>query len=509
MLLATRCFFLLSVLSVLLAPLSAAQERALPPNVRVRLFAANAPSEVTFEANGPVQFYAGRYRQQPILQLQRGEEVAVSVRGEELRLRTESGTLFARSLLAAPEGTATWSVGVTSGARPAAARRYAGALTLSVAGGATLQLVNRVDLDTYVAGVVASEYGFDDLEGSKAMAVAARTYALQQSTAAHGDYDQDDHVGSQVYRGLDKMTPVAREAASATRGEVLTHDGALIEAFYFASSGGRTASNEDVWDGPPRPYLRGKADPYDDASPHASWRATLDRRTLLKRLSKAYGFDVRGFTVEEKSADGRVHTVELLGPGTRSASMSGNDFRLFANEQTDGLGIRSTLFDAERSGGRYVFEGRGWGHGVGLSQYGARQMAQRGADYKEILSFYYTDVHLAHLGAPAESTPLDDAPPVTVAQNGRSAPEASAPNGATPGRAVPEAADEETDAQEEKGDFEVVPEVAAVAEAARKTRAAAQAENAPPEAPPVATTGWGTAPKPETSEDQGSRRPGW
>ena len=147
------------------------------------------------------------------------------------------------------------------------------------------------------------------------------------------------------------------------------------------------ASNEAVWDGPARPYLRGKEDPYDGASPHATWRASLDRQTLLKRLSEKYGFDVRGFIADDKSAGGRVRTVELLGPGSRRASMSGNDFRLFANEQTDDLGIRSTLFDAERRGGRYVFEGRGWGHGVGLSQYGAPRWPSAGRTTRKFSRF--------------------------------------------------------------------------------------------------------------------------
>ncbi len=384
--------------------------------VRVRLFDAEAPRAAVLRADGgPLDLLAGDPGS-PLFRLERGEAITVNRRGEELRVVTPTGALFAQALRVVPvEDDAAWSVEIAGGP---SARTYAGALALTPdpADAQALHLVNAAPLEAYVASVVAGEYGFDDLEGSKAMAVVARTYALHDAEKYGPGYDLVDHVGSQVYGGTEAVTPVAREAAESTRGEILTHRGAPIEAVYSASSGGHTANNEDVWDATEvLPYLRGKRDPYDGASPHKSWRTTVARSELLSRLSARHGFDARGFTIEDRSRDGRVSTVKILGPGGRSALMQANAFRLFVNEQTSGYGLRSTFFDAERRGDQYVFEGRGYGHGVGLSQYGAREMARQGYDYRDILSFYYTDVALETLDGtledPLPAAPLAQQPP--------------------------------------------------------------------------------------------------
>jgi stage II sporulation protein D len=284
-----------------------------------------------------------------------------------------------------------------------------------------LQLVNMVPLETYVAGVVASEYTLDDTEGMKAMAVVARTYALQGATASNGAYDHVDHVRSQVYRGVGSITAEARSAAEATRGEVLTHEGRIIQAVYSSSSGGHTANNEDVWDADEElPYLRGKRDPYDTASPHDDWQATVSRPALLRALSRHYGLEVNGFLLGDRSADGRVETVDLLGTNGSTRTVSSNDFRLAVNQSLSDVNLKSTLFDARRSGDQYVFEGQGFGHGVGLSQWGAHEMANRGFGYRDILSFYYTDVALTTLDD-ADAIPLE--PTTPIASN--PAPEAS------------------------------------------------------------------------------------
>ncbi len=388
----------LALLTLLLSWASVAAAQA-PQHIRVRLFERQRPAEATLEAQAPLTLYAGDY-DTPIARLQTGETATLSVRGEDVHVSTGAMNFFARALRVVPAETGRWTLAVTKGRATPDARTYTGVLHVAPAGADRLRLINDAPIQDYVAGVVASEYGLGDLAGAKAMAVAARTYAFRDAATSETAYDQTDHTGSQVYRGVGPITPTARRAARTTRGEVLTYDGALIEAVYFSSSGGHTADNDDVWDGRPLPYLRGKSDPYDD-SPYQHWRTTIDRSRLLDRLSARYGFDVRGFVISARSEDGRVNTVELLGPNGRRTQMQANAFRLFANAQTGGT-IRSTFFDAARRGDRYVFEGRGFGHGVGMSQYGAHEMAQQGYGYRDILHFYYTDVHLTTLdGLPA------------------------------------------------------------------------------------------------------------
>jgi stage II sporulation protein D len=229
------------------------------------------------------------------------------------------------------------------------------------------------------------------------MAVVARTYGLKAAQKFDGDYDHGDGTLSQVYSGLSAITPGARRAAEATRGEVLTYGGDLIEATYFSSSGGHTANNEDVWDASAAlPYLRGRPDPYDAEAPNRRWTVALDRAAVLRVLGRRFGGEVVGFVVADRSRDGRVRTIGLLRPGRQREAVQANAFRL-ALSAVPGPALKSTWFTARRSGDRYVFEGRGFGHGVGLSQYGAHAMSERGMSYRDILAFYYQGATLTRL----------------------------------------------------------------------------------------------------------------
>jgi stage II sporulation protein D len=251
-----------------------------------------------------------------------------------------------------------------------------------------MRLVNHVDLETYVAAVVTSEYGLDDLEGNKAMAVLARTYALRALGKYGDDYDHVDHSLSQVYHGVGDLKPQAIEGALATRGKVLTYEGALIEAVYHAESGGHTADNETVWSGgKPITYLRGVSDPFANQSPYASWTYRASRVKLLGALSRKYGGRVTGIRIGERSSDGRVATLHLL-RRPKDLEVPANEFRLLFLTTFGQYSLKSTNFSARRDGGYYLFEGTGFGHGVGVSQWGAHEMAGRGFGYEDILKFY-------------------------------------------------------------------------------------------------------------------------
>jgi stage II sporulation protein D len=347
----------------------------------------------------------------PVLRVSAGQTASVGVRGAEVSLRRGKRGLYAPSLLLRPSGEATWTLKLENGTT----RTYTGSLRLQPdpeRAGALL-LVNLVPLEDYVASVVASEYPFDDdLEGAKAMAVVARTYALRAAKKFEGAYDHVDHTLSQVYRGHRAVTGHARQAADATRGQVLTHDGTLIEAVYFSSSGGHTANHEDVWDADRvLPYLRGRPDPHDRPSPHHEWTTRIDRTTLLQALSDAKGFSVDGFLIADRSDEGRVRHVDLLRPDGSKHRMQANAFRLIVSRRVADARLKSTWFDARRRGTAYVFEGRGYGHGVGLSQWGAHIMAGNGADYQEILRFYYAGVRIERLDG------VQVAPPVLPVAN--------------------------------------------------------------------------------------------
>lgn len=355
----------------------------------------------------------------PPFQVKSGETTRLSVRGNEVVLRRGDDGLYGQSLHLAPASEARWSLALND----APPDTYTGGLHVAPAeNGDGLLLVNSVPLNDYVASVVASEYGFDDQEGAKAMAVVARTYALYSAKNYTGNYEHVDGTLSQVYAGVDAVTGTARFAARQTRGEILTYEGSPIQAVYFSSSGGHTASNEYVWKSDtPVPYLRGKEDPYDQNSPHHRWSATVDRAALVDALSDHQGATVEGFLIGDRSPEGRVSTLELLVSEGSSVEIDANTFRLVVNEALHEEPLRSTWFDARRVGPAYVFEGRGFGHGVGLSQWGAHAMAQQGMGYREILRFYYTGVRIERMDGvqlapslpPVAEEPVPDPPDST------------------------------------------------------------------------------------------------
>ena len=342
----------------------------------------------------------------PVLRISAQRSVTIGVRGQEVFLKRGKRGLYAPSLHLTSSREAVWSLKLDNGA----VRTYSGGLRMEPdpKQQGTLLLVNVVPLEEYVASVVASEYPFeDDLEGAKAMAIVARTYALRASEKFDGAYDHVDHTLSQVYRGRRAVTGTARRATAATRGEVLTHNGTLIEAVYFSSSGGHTANHEDVWNADRvLPYLRGRPDPYDRPSPHHEWTTRISRPKLLRALTRDQGFRVEGFLIADRTEVGRVRTIDLLRPDGTRHNIRANAFRLIISRAVPDANLKSTWFDARRDGASYVFEGRGYGHGVGLSQWGAHIMATKGADHEEILNFYNSDVHIERMDGVQVAPPV-------------------------------------------------------------------------------------------------------
>lgn len=250
-----------------------------------------------------------------------------------------------------------------------------------------LAVVNEVPLERYLAGTLSREmYGSWDQGALQAQAVASRTYALhQRTTHAERPWHLSAGTASQVYGGVDAESAAVEEALGATRGQILTHAGTPILAVFHSSSGGQTASAEEVW-GEPRDYL--VSVPVDDEwdSPDSYWRARVSR-TTLGRAAATVAEDVgaiRSARVSERTESGRVARLELAGE-SGSVSLTGRLLRSALGEST----LKSTLFEVRQEAGDFVFVGSGNGHGVGMSQWGARAMARRGDGYAEILSAFY------------------------------------------------------------------------------------------------------------------------
>jgi stage II sporulation protein D (peptidoglycan lytic transglycosylase) len=245
---------------------------------------------------------------------------------------------------------------------------------------AGLYLINELPLEEYVKHVVSAEVGMNwDLEALKTQAVIARTYALyQKSINNNTNYDLTSTVLDQVYKG-NVVDAKISYAVAQTKGEVLTYDGKLIEAFYHSTCGGETEDPQEVF-GKNYPYLR-PVKSKCDLSPYWSW----DREIPLEEIGRALGVSgIKDISIQSYTSTGRVRVLKVL-YDKGVLTVKATDLRKMLGWKR----LPSTKFTFTRKGDELVFEGKGYGHGVGLCQWGALEMAREGKSYREILSFYY------------------------------------------------------------------------------------------------------------------------
>jgi stage II sporulation protein D len=264
--------------------------------------------------------------------------------------------------------------------------RYRGEIEFRLISG-RVQVINEVELEDYVTGILGREIYPDwHPETLKAQAVAARSYALQQRAESG---DQAFHVeagtASQVYGGLTAETPAIRAAVEATRGEYLAYGRKPILAVYHSAAGGRTASSEEVW-GRALPYLVSLEVEDEQDSPDTYWRASISK-TKLGRALDSLGIRIgtpRELQVVDRSRSGRALRLRIRGDKGKH-TLEARALRTALGESV----IRSTLFEIRPARDAFVFVGSGHGHGVGMSQWGAQSMAQRGSTYREIVQTFY------------------------------------------------------------------------------------------------------------------------
>lgn len=263
---------------------------------------------------------------------------------------------------------------------------YRGRVLLLAADG-KITAVNWVDLETYLFSVLGGEMHANwPQEALKAQAVAARTYALyRRERSAHKIYDVGVNTSYQVYKGLASESPATQTAVQATQGQVLTYGNQVIEAVFHSSSGGYTENAEDIWQRP-APYLRGVPD-FDQTAPVFQWSETFTAEQFQKRVV-GIG-QVRQAIPERVTPRGRVVSMRLEGT-SGSRTISGRELR-------QALNLRSTLFTIAIADNTIRIDGRGFGHGIGMSQWGAFAMAQQGYSYQQILSHYYQGTALSQL----------------------------------------------------------------------------------------------------------------
>lgn len=231
-------------------------------------------------------------------------------------------------------------------------------------------------------------------------AIVARSYATARLGRHRAEgFDVCDTTHCQVYDPARiktaRLAPLAREAVRRTAGRILSYANRPAEALFHADCGGHTASAGAVWGGQSVPYLRARADELDPAA-HRRWKwsASADglRAALAADARTDVGRRLTGITVATRDESGRARQVALDGDTPRT--VRGEDFRLAIVRALGIRTIQSTRLAITRSGSTYVFEGSGFGHGVGLCQAGAAARARRGETTAAILAVYFAGTRL-------------------------------------------------------------------------------------------------------------------
>jgi stage II sporulation protein D len=258
-------------------------------------------------------------------------------------------------------------------------------------------------LRQYLYGVVGKEIESNyPIEALKAQAVCARTNALYYINIAREKglpYDVKNSVFNQVYNKDDGDNINVINAVNSTHGEILTYNNKIVEAFFCASSGGCTDSAENVW-GPGDSYAIAVLDPYSKHGPYKKWTKIFSSSQISNILGVS---SVKDIKVLKRDISGRIEIIEIKTDSGITKTMSGNNFRLdFIYNNPGGIFIDSdtlpsTMFKVKKSGNNFIFSGKGYGHGVGMSQYGTKVMAEKGFDYKQILHYYFPLLKIIHI----------------------------------------------------------------------------------------------------------------
>ena len=257
----------------------------------------------------------------------------------------------------------------------------------------SIGVIDIVPIEEYIMGVLSGEMPVEfELEALKAQAVAARSYVMaQMERNINNDYDVVDTVMNQVY--LDKeylMTAwkgsytdninKIKTAVMETKGEYISYDGKVAEALFFSTSPGLTENSEDIFTYKV-PYLRSVDSHWDSISSAYNSTTTYTLKEFYNLLDLPYN-DKLNVEIISTTSTGRIKTIKINGK------------ELSGNYVCSNLSLKSTYFEIIKEDTKVIIKNKGYGHGVGMSQYGAQGMALEGYNYEDILKHYYTGVEI-------------------------------------------------------------------------------------------------------------------
>lgn len=338
---------------------------------------------------GPVMSSKDAQDLQDRWNLNPGDWTFVQSSPDRIRVETSNGMTLLVYSGSNPPYFSSLTTDIRQSVLQAGQSKYRGTITAIRTDYQPLTIVNKLSIEQYLYGVVPREMPHTwHIEALKAQAVAARGFAMANigKNETQG-FDVCNTTYSQVYGGYAAEQSNTNQAVDQTHGKVMTAAGKLVIPYYHSSSGGRTESSEYVWNAAVS-YARGIDDPYSLDAPHARWDAVFTLNEVEQMLQQR-GIHVGSVTdlrIMEFSPNGRVQELVIYGTNG-SQSLYKQDTRSF-------FGLRSNYFDLTIQDNSVMIEGRGYGHGVGMSQHGARGMADNGYSWQQILAHYYTGVRI-------------------------------------------------------------------------------------------------------------------
>lgn len=345
-----------------------------------------------------------------------GEVIGTSSPGQTWRMQAKGAWIDVSAPGGAAQGLYTGPIQVSPTTREGrikvSDREYRGSMEVLNKDG-KLTVVNILDVENYLRGVVPPEIGKlaeDGIEALKAQAIAARTYTVTNLGRRKAlGFDLYGTVADQVYHGYSAEWSVADRAIAETRGVIATYEGKPIAAQYSSTCAGETESIVDAWGGEPIPYLRSVRDrergtgDFCSHSPVYTWRVEWNKNTLENILAtrlpgldprKRGEFSLRDIDIKERSPTGRVQLLEIKSNHGSTMLRSGQ-IRTALRRPVQGQPmLRSTKFDLKFRQNTVVAEGGGYGHGIGMCQMGAIGMASQGYKHDRILKHYYRGIDL-------------------------------------------------------------------------------------------------------------------
>lgn len=274
-------------------------------------------------------------------------------------------------------------------------KRYRGYIDILLMPDKKLTVINQLELEDYIRGVLYHEVSNRwPMEALKAQAVAARSYAVYQMKAnVSRDYDVTNDIYSQVYGGRTGERYRTNIAVLETAGEVLVYQGKILPSYFFATCGGRTENAKELWPRHEMPPLKGVACIYCRESPHYFWKKNLQLKDIQEKLiakGQKIGL-IQDIAILSRNASDRIEKVQITDRTGKQITMLGKDFREAVGPNI----IRSNNYYVVMHGYYVDFFGKGWGHGVGMCQWGAQGMSSLGFNYEQILQFYYPGTEIA------------------------------------------------------------------------------------------------------------------